>query len=288
MKRKTKVKDMLRKIPIYVVLIILSLVTIFPMYWMIGNSLKTTQDFFRDDLMPTLNPTFDWYFEVTDPKVQGLNIFQAYFNTVLYFAITAPLVALLAAMTGFALSYYSFRGKLLSLAYFLIGISIPPQVPLITIYVYYRILGLYNTVPGLILLYLASGIPFNTFLLYSYFRQVPKDLFECATIDGASDVTMFFYIALPVCRPMFYVSLILHGIWVWNEYVLAYSMLPTLSLRTVTPVAATTLGAGLNPAWQIPMALSGLTLVLVPIIAFYIAMNKKIIQGFIQGALGKF
>ncbi len=279
-----------RRILVYALLLILVVLTIFPIYWMVGNSLKQSSQFFLDDVGLPSNPTLQWYADVLNPKIAGINILRAYFNTLIYFGITAPLVAFLAAMLGFAFTYYTFRGKAFTISYVYLGMAIPPQVPLVTIYVYMFKLGLVNTVPGLLLLYTAAGISFNTFLLYSYFQTIPMELFESAEMDGAVDLKMFLYVGLPLCRPMFYVSWILHGIWVWNEYVLGYSFLTDANQRPVTPMAATILGHQYSSygALSIPLSLAGLTLVLAPIIVFYVIMNRKIIQGFIQGALGKF
>jgi ABC-type glycerol-3-phosphate transport system permease component len=285
MKKAMRTKEYITYILAYIIMIGLILLAIFPIYWIINNSFKTSGEFFMDDLSLPKNPTLEWYIKIFDPRMVGPQLPLAYATTIFYFGITSPIVAILAALNGFVCAHYPLKGKSALLSYFLIGMAIPPQVPTLTLFVFYSIVGLRNTFQGVILLYVASGVAFNTFLMYSYFKQVPKELFESAYVDGAGDLTTFFYIGLPISKPMLFVVLVLHGIWVWNEYVLSYTFSP---VRTVTPLAATVTTAGVFGSWMIPLALAGLTLVLLPIIIFYIFTNRKIVEGMIQGALGKF
>ncbi|WP_240417807.1 carbohydrate ABC transporter permease [Paenibacillus periandrae] len=141
---------------------------------------------------------------------------------------------------------------------------------------------LINSLYGMILMYLGFGTPLALFLYHGFVKGIPIELEEAATIDGSSTVGVFFRILLPLLAPITTTIAILHTLWIWNDFLLPFIMLSAKANQTI-PLATYVYFGEYTNQWH--LALAALTLAIVPIIIFFLVMQRYIIQGITAGAV---
>jgi multiple sugar transport system permease protein len=204
-----------------------------------------------------------------------------FWNSVL---ITVPAVVgsiTLAAMAGFALAVYRFRGNNTLFATFVAGNFVPVQVLMIPVRDLSLKLGLFNTVGALILFHVSFQTGFCALFLRNFIKQLPFELIEAARIEGANEWTVFFKIVLPLIRPALAALAILVFTFVWNDYFWA------LCLTTGDAAAPITVGvAALKGQWTTAWNLvsAGSILAALPSVAMFFAMQKHFVAGLTFGA----
>jgi ABC-type glycerol-3-phosphate transport system permease component len=164
---------------------------------------------------------------------------------------------------------------------------IPAQLSIVPLFFELRAIGLLNSLAGLVLVYIANGLPFAIFILAGFFRGLPRTFYEAAIIDGCSDAAAFWRVILPLARPGLITVAIFQFIGVWKEYFYAF-----MFLNGGGPDAARTLPLGLaNLAitsqyrTDYGMLFAGLVIVTLPILVFYLFVQKHLIKGITAGAL---
>ncbi|WP_131194852.1 carbohydrate ABC transporter permease [Lichenihabitans psoromatis] len=146
-------------------------------------------------------------------------------NSALITFIKVPVGILVSAMAAYALSQMRLTGARLIFVIFLVGTMIPFQVLLAPLFSMVNRLGLLNTYLGVILPYIAFGVPYQIFVLRGFFRQLPREMSEAARLDGASHVTIFWQIFLPLSLPALSALVILDFVATWNEFAMALVLL---------------------------------------------------------------
>ena len=146
-------------------------------------------------------------------------------NSVLITFVKVPIGILVSAMAAYGLAQIRFRGNKLLFLVILLGTMIPFQVLLAPLFSMVNRLGLINTYVGIILPYIAFGVPYQVFILHGFFRQLPKEMSEAARIDGASHLTIFFQLFLPLSLPALSALVILDFVSTWNEFAMALVLL---------------------------------------------------------------
>jgi raffinose/stachyose/melibiose transport system permease protein len=155
------------------------------------------------------------------------------FNGAIITFIKVPLGLFISAMAAYALAKVPMRFSKVFLALCIFGTMLPFQVMLAPIFKQVNAFGLINTYPGIILPYLAFGVPYQVFILHGFFAAVPKELSEAARIDGASHFTIFRRIFLPVSLPVLSALLILDFVATWNEFAMALVILQDPKMWTL-------------------------------------------------------
>jgi multiple sugar transport system permease protein len=140
-----------------------------------------------------------------------------YRNSVIVAFLSSLIPVVAAALTAYAFANLDFRLKALLFATILFIMMVPQQLTVVPLFLLYRNLGLYDTFQGIILLHSAWGIAWVTFFLRNYFRFIPRSLVEAARVDGASEITIFYKIILPLSTPALIASFIMQFTWVWND-----------------------------------------------------------------------
>ena len=208
--------------------------------------------------------------------------FQVYFlNSLIVTIFSLLLILLVGAMAAYALSEYSFRGNTLLALYLSIGIMIPIRLGTVGILRLMVAFGLVNTLPGLILVYIAQGLPLAIFILTQFMRQVPKELKDAARIDGASEYRIF-GIVLPLVRPALGAIGIFTMIPIWNDLWFPLIISPGSKTATITLGVQQFLGQFVSD-WN--AVLASLTLAMIPILIFYIIFSRQMIRSVTAGAL---
>jgi raffinose/stachyose/melibiose transport system permease protein len=143
-------------------------------------------------------------------------------------------------------------------------------------------IGLSDSIPGLIVCYLGFGIPLSVFLFHGFVKSIPLEIEEAATVDGSNVYGVFIRIVLPLLKPMFVTVIILNTLWIWNDYLLPSLILQSPQLRTI-PIATFAFFGQYTKQWD--LALPALVLGILPIIVFFLSMQKYIVEGITAGAV---
>jgi len=184
-------------------------------------------------------------------------------------------------MAAYALSEYRFPGNTLLGLYLSIGIMIPIRLGTVGILRLMVGLNLVNTLAGLILVYIAQGLPLTIFILSQFMRQVPRELKDAALIDGASEYRIFLLV-LPLVRPALGAIGIFTMIPIWNDLWFPLIISPSAKTATITLGVQQFLGQFVSD-WN--AVLSSLTLAMVPILIFYVIFSGQMIRSITAGAI---
>jgi glucose/mannose transport system permease protein len=211
-----------RNIFLYGALIFCAIYYLLPLYVMIVTSLKTMPEIRLGNVFsPPVEITFEPWVKAWATACTGLNcdgLSRGFWNSV---RITVPSVILsiaLAAVNGYALAYWRFKGANLFFTILVVGAFIPYQVMLYPIVIILRELGVYGTLTGLIIVHSIFGMPILTLLFRNYFSSLPQELFKAGRIDGAGFWSILIRIMLPMSLPIFVVAVILQVTGIWNDF----------------------------------------------------------------------
>ncbi|NMO98094.1 carbohydrate ABC transporter permease [Paenibacillus lemnae] len=261
-----------------IIMIIAALIFLIPFYFLFVNSVKTFGDLLRDSAawpsaMEWGNYARAW---------TTINFTAAFWNSVIVTVASNLLLALISSMTAYQLVRRDSRFNRLLFALFVAAMVIPFQSIMIPLVKVTAAIGLTNSLPGLIVCYLGFGVPLSVFLFHGFTKSIPLEIEEAATVDGSSPYGVFFRIVFPLMKPMFVTVIILNTLWIWNDYLLPSLILSSEHLRTI-PIATFALFGQYTKQWD--LALPALVLGILPIILFFLLMQKYIIEGITSGAV---
>jgi ABC-type glycerol-3-phosphate transport system permease component len=190
-------------------------------------------------------------------------------------------------MAAYALSRFQFPGVRPLFFYFLAGLMIPLQLGIVPLFFQMKDMDLLNSRWGLLMAYVAFGMPFSIFILTGFFKSLPSALYESALIDGASEFRAFWSIMLPLARPGLITVAIFSFLGTWNEFFMAFMFLSgegSEHLRTLPlGLANLTIVSQYRSDWG--MAFAGLVLVMLPTLLVYSLLQKHLSKGITMGAL---
>ncbi|BBI33938.1 carbohydrate ABC transporter permease [Cohnella abietis] len=159
---------------------------------------------------------------------------------------------------------------------------IPFQTMMIPLLMVAKDFKMINNLPGIITMYWGFGIPLALFLYHGFIKGVPVELEEAATMDGSSVFGVYFRILLPLLTPITVTIAILHSLWIWNDFLLPYIVLNSKAVQTIPLASYIYFGEYMNQ-WH--LALAAMTLAVIPIVVFFLLMQRYIIQGITAGAV---
>ncbi len=254
-------------------------VWIYTFIWMISASFKSQSEFFENrlGLIPD-SPTIENVIRIWNKADFG----TYFINTIIVTFFSVILVWIMTMMAGYAMGRFQFPGRNLCMAVFLGSIAIPLVSTIIPTYEVVKSMHLVGTKPGLILSQAGGAHVIFLLLFTSFFASVPGELAEAAKMDGCNFFKTFFYIMMPLCKPVATTVVIMETIWAWNAF-----MLP-LVLTLNTP-ASRTLAVGLyafkgeNTVDWTGIAAGG-TIAVIPVILLFICMQRHFVEG-IAGAV---
>jgi N,N'-diacetylchitobiose transport system permease protein len=260
--------------------IVVFVLLVFPVFWMVSTAFKS------DDQINALTPT--WF--PTHPTLQHFRdaLNRPYFWADVKNSLVVVLVSVAIAMTvaffaAVALSKYRFTGRKLFIV-LMIGIQMLPAAGLII--PLYVVLARYhetNALTGVILVYIASVLPFSVWTLRGFIIGIPGDLEEAAMVDGSTRLGAFMRILLPLVAPGLVATSVFAFITSWNEYIFARTLLNDQSKQTVTVWLSYFLGTGRQTDWGALMAAS--TLTAIPVVVFFLLVQRRIAFGLTRGAV---
>ena len=252
----------------------------FPIYWLAISAFKGNAELYR--IVPTLwphAPTLD-NFETAITRGKLLLHLK---NSLIVSGSAAAINSLLALYAGYSFAKFQYPGRRAVMLLLLSAQVFPFGLLLISLYPMMTDLGLIDTRPGLVLSYIVFALPVSTYMLYSYFSQVPSELIEAARADGASELRIFHTIVLPVSIPAV-VTVFLYGfMWSWNDLLYAMTLIVSEEKRTVGPGLLLSYLNEVNADWGGAMAAS--LVASLPIVIAFGFLQRWFIQGVTAGSV---
>ena len=255
-------------------------VMIFPVFWMLSTAFKPDDEI--NSATPTwfsLSPTLDHF---RDAMARDY-FWDTVRNSLIVVCIAVLASLVIAFLAAVALAKYRFSGRTL-LIVLMIGIIMLPQaglvIPLYVVLAKYHLVG---TLTGVILTYLTFVLPFAVWTLRGFILGIPEDLEEAAMVDGSSRLGAFVRILLPLAAPGLVATAVFAFVTSWNEYIFASVLLSDQADQTVTVWLAGFYGGSRNTDWGGLMAAS--TLTAIPVIVFFLLVQRRIMFGLTAGAV---
>lgn len=262
----------------YVFLILFTFVTVFPIIWMTYSSFKSMGEIMLDPLGFPKNPTWMNYIKCFKYGNMG----YAFFNSVIYSGVSTLLTVLLSLQAGFALTKFNYKSAKVYSALFTLGLLITVNSVITPLFIMETNTGLYNTYIGVILPYIAFGLPMAVLIASSYIRGVPTALIEAAVIDGATYQQIFWQIILIVSTPVMATIAVLTFLGNWNEFLMVFTLTSGSNMRSL-PVTINSFAGRLNQDYGLQF--SALVIGTIPMFIFYLIAHDALIEGFGEGAL---
>ena len=257
---------------VYVALLLAAGGTVLPFVWMLLGSFKTQGELLRRPVTwwpqdPTLDNYLRWFNE--------LHIDRFFVNSLIVAVATVLGNLLFCSMVGYALAKMEFAGKRTLFLLVMVTLMVPGVVTFVPLFVMVSKLGLVNTYPALFLPFLVS--PLGVFLMRQFMMGIPDSLIEAARIDGAGDLRIFTRIVMPLCGPPLATLGILTFLGSWNNFLWPLVAAQSEDKYTL-PVALSLFSTG-QQATDYGLLLAGAVLVIAPIVALFIALQRFFIQG---------
>ena len=263
------------------IVVLITLLMIFPFVWTIVMSFKTDTDIINAPLaLPKV-----WNFDNYIRALKTLDIFAMYKNTFFIVIVTQIVSLVITFMSSFAICRMKFKNrriKNLLYIYYLIGISVPVYILLFPIYRINIQLGVLDTPWSLILPYIAITIPFNTLLFVGFMKGFPQELEEAAIIDGCNLVHLCTRVVVPILKPVIATVTVFNVIYNWNEFPFAVTFISSPANYTVS--LATSMFKGAYSRDYSAM-IAAAVLIMIPQLIFYALLQKQIIAGMTEGAV---
>ena len=276
-KARTRTGDII----VYLITGIFTLLTIIPVWWIVNKSLSKTSTLTSTNLnlLPEGGVTLGNFAKVFQDKD-----FTLWFKNSMIFSVSTTLIVIVfATMAAYAFARFSFPGKNGILTGFLIYMMLPTTVAMIAQYYIWNKLGLLNSYPGMIIIYIAGNMTFTIWLLKGYFDTIPKSLEEAAIIDGASKLAVFTKIILPLSTPAIAVCALFAFIAPWTDYITAWIFISDPSKYTLAMGLYGWVSDPRNIPWNLFAA--GSLIVALPIAILYFVFQNYIVSGLTAGGV---
>ena len=263
---------------LYIILGLLSVLTLFCLIWMFYTSFKSDQEISLNIFSLPSKLHIENYVNAWQTAKIGVYLFNSVFVAVAAIILTV----LFSAAAAFVLSKFTFRLQKLIYTMFIIGMLIPLQSVLVPLFIQMRNLNLLNTRWSLIFSYTAFGLPITVFILESFMRAFPDAIMEAAVMDGCSIPRLFFRIILPMTRPAIATVTILNFLNNWKEFSFALIFINDDIKKTLPLGLYNFLGAYSSNYGEL---MAALTISSIPIIVLYLILQEQVIYGMTSGAV---
>ncbi|MDQ0474238.1 carbohydrate ABC transporter permease [Labrys wisconsinensis] len=273
----SKIAPQLRKAAIYAALIMLSAFYLMPVYMMVVNGMKTATE---------VSISTMWQL----PGTLGLGGFreawarlQSSFQNSLEITISATAIScLIGSLTGYILSLWRFKWANFVSILIIFGMFIPYQSIIVPLVFFTQKVGLYGTIPGLIVVHIIYGQSINALIFGNYYRSVPQSLIEAARVDGAGVWKVYWKIILPLSPPAFVVAAIFQFTNIWNDFLFGVTIVPNPQSQPIT-VALNNLSGNFSVDWNVVMA--GAVIAALPTALVYVVLGRYFVRGLVSGSV---
>jgi glucose/mannose transport system permease protein len=270
---------------VYLGLVALALFYLLPVYVLVATSLKELREVSLETMwhLPrtlTLESFVRAWVGVPGAGTRGLG--QNFWNSVYLAVPAAGLSVLLGSLNGYVLAQWRFRGSETLFVLLLFGMFIPYQSVLIPLVRVLQALGLYGTLPGLVLVHVVYGLPITTLLFRNYYAAIPGAMLEAAQIDGAGILGIYRRIVVPLSGPATVVAVIWQFTQIWNDFLFGVVITSRPTVQPIT-VALNNLAGSFIVEWNVQMA--GALWAALPTLVVYVLMGRYFVQGLLAGSI---
>ena len=262
-------------------ILVVVLYALLPVVWLISLSLKAPDAIGTDNNFIPKDPTFTNY---SDLFGANSDFPEALRNSLLAAGGATFFAIILAAMAAYALARLNFSGKALILSGSLAIAMFPPISIVGSLFAIWRNIGLFDTIPGLIIPYMTFSLPLAIYTLSAFYREIPWELEQAAQVDGATPWQAFTKVILPLAAPGTFTAAILVFIFAWTDFLFANTLTSTTQARTVPATLAFFTG-GSQFEQPIGAIAAAAVLVTIPIIIMVLIFQRRIVAGLTAGAV---
>lgn len=270
----------LRRLPLRAAIAVLLVVQIYPLVWLLLGSFKTQNEFLTEPswALPS-QLDFGNYIEAW---TQG-NLATYVRNSLFAVVPSLALIIVLGVAAGFALEVLVWKGRHRVLLIFLAGIMVPWQMILLPLFTTYFQLGLAGTLWPLVITYTATGLPLTVFMMATYFRSMPREVFEAAALDGAGMLRAFWTVAFPMARNAVFTVALVQFFFIWNDLLIALTFTNNQDLRTIQVGLLNFTGD--FGATQYGPLFAAICINVFGTLVIYLFLNQKVMKGLTGGAV---
>ena len=262
----------------HALLTIWTVVVIVPFLWVVLSSFKTTKEILASPFSLPAHWSFDNYVHAwTDAGIRSF-----FLNTVIVVLVALALVMLLGSMCAYVLARFKFPGARFIYYLMLAGLTFPVFLAIVPLFFILKNAGLLNTLPGLIMVYVAFALPFTVFFLYAFFKSLPDEVYEAAIMDGAGDWRAFFQIMLPMARPGMASVAIFNFLGLWNQFLLPVA-LNTDQRRYVLTQGMAEFASQAGYAVDFGSLFAAVVITVVPVLIVYLIFQRRLEGSVSQG-----
>ncbi|MEW2297786.1 carbohydrate ABC transporter permease [Streptomyces sp. NPDC006743] len=262
-------------------LVVIGLIWLTPLAGLFVSSMRSSEDTAKGGWWTALTSPGQLSFDNYSSLLGNAGITRAFWNTVLISVPATALVVILAALAGYAFAWLDFPGREPLFLLVVALLVVPVQIGLLPVAKLFGQLGLFGTIPGVVLFHVAYGLPFAVFLLRNYFAEIPKEMLEAARMDGGSEWRIFVQLVLPVGRPAIASLAIFQFLWVWNDLLVALLFADSSSQPLTVELQSQVRQFGSNIDVLAPGAFVSLV---VPLVVFF-AFQRHFVQGVMAGSV---
>ncbi len=260
------------------VLFLMALATLYPVWFMVSTAFKTQGQYLESPYAIPWPLSFSNFADA----VHGATFLLWFKNSAILTLGSVIVSTLAAALAAFAIARMQWLGRAVFLAVSTALMVVPPVVMLLPLFILFTNLNLVSTYQGVILIYAGLTLPFSIYMLTNFFRSIPDEMFESAVTDGARSVAILARIVLPLAAPALMTLVVVNGLWVWNELLIALVFLPSDNLKTLM-VGVTVFQNKYN--LNVPVTMAGMLLASVPMFLVFLFGQRFFIRGLTAGAV---
>jgi len=275
-------KGKLATVATYGILIVWTVIVLFPMYWVVTTSFKEKLDvFLGPKYVPWIDfrPTTKWWVRIF--TVERRELVTPFINSMIVAGVSSLLASLFGSMAAYALTRYKFRFGPMKNDDILLWIvsqrMMPPIITALAVFLMFRVTNLLDTHFGLILIYIAFNLPLAVWIMVNFLSQIPQSIEEAALVDGASRAQAFFRVVIPMVLPSLSATFLLCFVFAWNEFL--FALILTYSKAQTMPILIAMQHFQRGPQWWDISALSALAVL--PPIAITIGLQRYFIKGLV-------
>jgi len=259
-------------------LTVYALVTLYPLIWLFTSAFKTNEEFYSRPFGLPSSWSLDNFSRAWDVAGMG----RAYVNSIIVTVTALVLTLAMGALCAYVLARFQFRGKLLVMGIFMLGLLIPIHSTLVPLFILMGKMGILNHFAALILPYTAFELPIAIFICMAYMNTFPKEIEEAAMIDGSGYWGIFLRMMLPLALPALATIGILAFLRYWNDFAFALVFISDPGLKTL-PLSLSVFATGYSTDYKLTMA--AMSLAVIPTIIVYLIFQEQIMKGMTAGSV---
>ncbi|MDO4432408.1 MAG: carbohydrate ABC transporter permease [Aerococcaceae bacterium] len=265
-----------------------------PLILLVINSAKSSQQILLNPFSLPENWGNLWENIVSIWNNPAINYGESFLASIIITVVSLLVITIVSSLAAWGLVRYRSKWSTVIFLVFVASMVIPFQVVMYPLISWFRTLSdaitmplfgfsLLRSYPGIILAYTGFGMGLSIFMFHGFIKGVPLEIEEAAEIDGCNKLQTFFYVVLPILKPIYITIIILNGIWIWNDFLLPLLLLGKGNDIQTLPIAVSNFAGAFTKQWD--MILTSALLVMIPIIIVFLLAQKQILKGMVDGAI---